>query len=455
MEIRKIINYRFTGIVGILLMISLLVIYILFAVFRKDEFKDRLINKTKSIAQLIAETESVESGLLERIEKNNPTSLPNERILAFNGKNEIIFKSGINSTFIHSDSLIQRAIKEKLFYQRVEETETVGIYYKGTKEKVVVICSAHDVFGFRKLRKLGIILLTVFFISLLLVFYIGYKFSANALSPISDVINQVKKIDISCIYNRVKAGNGKDEIAILAGTFNNMLERLETAFEVQKDFIANASHELRTPLTAITGQIEVCLMQGRNTSEYKKVLTSVLEDIKSLNKLTNHLLIILRAESTSVDRDFELFRIDDILWSARAEILKLNSNYLIDIAFDESIDGEHHFQILGNRELLKSTFINIIDNGCKYSTSNQVNISLAVHNSSLEVKFTDKGIGIPKEEIESVFQPFYRATNTTNKKGHGIGLSIVEKIIAIHNGTVNISSIIEKGTTVTLLLPLA
>ena len=122
-------------------------------------------------------------------------------------------------------------------------------------------------------------------------FVAGWFYSGRALKPISDVVKKVEEISITSLNLRVFEGNGKDEIGRLAKTFNNMLERLETSFGMQKNFIANASHELRTPLTSINGQLEVLMMKDRSTDDYKSALGSVLDDIKSLIDLSNRLLL--------------------------------------------------------------------------------------------------------------------------------------------------------------------
>jgi signal transduction histidine kinase len=122
----------------------------------------------------------------------------------------------------------------------------------------------------------------------------------------------------------VAEGTENDEISKLAHTFNNMLERLETAFKMQKNFIANASHELRTPLTTITGQLEVALMNVRTNTEYENIMYSVLEDIKNLNTASNRLLLLAQASSETSEIDFRPVRIDDVVWQGVAELRKRN-----------------------------------------------------------------------------------------------------------------------------------
>ncbi|MCK7462303.1 MAG: HAMP domain-containing protein [Sphingobacterium sp.] len=157
---------------------------------------------------------------------------------------------------------------------------------------------------------------------MIIVFFAGRIFADRALQPVSNIIAQVNGISITNLNERIDEGNGTDELARLAGTFNGMLQRLESAFRIQKNFIANASHELRTPLTVISGQLEVILMKARENEEYRNTIISVLDDIKNLNNLSNRLLLLAQASSEIAEITFSPLRIDDTLWNARTEILK-------------------------------------------------------------------------------------------------------------------------------------
>jgi signal transduction histidine kinase len=286
------------------------------------------------------------------------------------------------------------------------------------------------------------------------VYFLGRLFAAKALNPIAQLVDQVDQIDISRINARIEAGSGKDEISRLSETFNKMLGRLDTAFTIQKSFISNASHELRTPLTSITVQLDVALMQERKPEEYREIMHSVLQDIKSLNELTNKLLVLTHLRSDQYNDKHELVRIDEVLWNARTEILKTNAEYRINIFFTELIEGEHHLHCHGNATLLKTAFVNIIENGCKYSPEHQADIHLSVNDLHCEILFRDDGVGIPQDELVHIFQPFYRAENVKKQHGHGIGLSMVERIITLHEGTVAIRSELDAWTEVSISLPL-
>ena len=454
MEIRKKITYQFIGIVAIILLLSSIAIYISFSKSRKEEFYNRLASKAKQVAQMLMEIDEIDARLLRKIEENNPLNLANEKIIIFDYRNEKIYSNDIDSVLIISKNFVDEVrLKGDIRFAQ-KPYEVLGYFYTGHYDRIVVFIAATDIFGFYKLKSLQFILLVVFVISLVAVYFSGKIFAFRALQPISNIISQVDGISVSNLNERVNEGNGKDEIARLAGTFNKMLQRLETAFKIQKNFIANASHELRTPLTVITGQLEVILFKDRNPDEYKNTLISVLDEIKNLNHISNRLLLLAQTSSDMAEINFSSFRIDDALWQARNEILKRNKNFRIDINFKQSINEEMKLVVYGNELLIKTAFSNLMDNACKYSGNNKVNIILDSIEGTLKIKFIDEGIGIPPEELKMIFQPFYRSKRVTNIKGHGIGLSLVEKIISLHKGNVDVDSETGKGSTFTVTVPL-
>ena len=307
--------------------------------------------------------------------------------------------------------------------------------------------------GSLHLEKLKIILTFVCLISLLLFFIAGWFYSGRALKPISDVVKKVEDISITSLNLRVFEGNGTDEIGRLAKTFNKMLEHLETSFAMQKNFIANASHELRTPLTSINGQLEVLMLKDRSAAEYKVALGSVLDDIKSLIDLSNRLLLIARTSAEGPVNFNNKIRIDEILWQAEEEIKRFHNEYHINISIDNSLTDSDQMIVVGDESLLKIAVSNIIDNACKYSSDHSVDIKLRHIEKFIEVVFDDRGIGISEEDMQKIFEPFYRGTNAHSISGSGIGLPLVNQIIKNHYGSVKLSSQIGKGTSVTVLLP--
>ncbi len=428
-------------------------IYYSSASFRRENFYNRLINRAWSTARSLLDTYNSDANSVRRMERDDPSSLQNEKIIIINYLNDVIYSSDEKGEIeIRNDVLERARLSERVRYKQ-EPYEVLGALYVTQTVRYVIIAAASDTEGFAHLNKLRLVMIVVLLISLVLIFIAGWIYSGRALKPISDVIDNVGNISITSLNLRVPEGNGNDEIGRLARTFNDMLERLETSFTMQKDFIANASHELSTPLTAINGQLEVLMMKDRSAAEYKAELESILDDIKSLIDLSNRLLLIARTSAEGPVNFSRSIRIDEILWQAQEDMKKFKSTYRINISIDNSLTDSDQIIVTGDEYLIKVAFTNIIDNACKYSTDNTVNIKIGYNEKWIEVIFEDNGIGIPEEDISKVFEPFYRGSNTHSTQGSGIGLPLVNQIIKNHQGKIKITSQIGKGTIVTLLFP--
>ena len=407
-----------------------------------------------SNAKLLSDIEQIDKELLGIIDKNTLSSLFDLKVAIYNSSNKMVYSSGgYDSTLLKMLPVENLSHNDKVAFS-VGNNDGIGLFFKGKNENYMVFAWALDRYGRQQLANLRLILIVGFLISTLFIWLPGYFFSGRALKPISKVIKQVDNITASKLNLRVETGNSKDEIAQLATTFNQMLERLDAAFQMQRNFVSNASHELRTPLTAITGQIEVALISPRKTDEYEKILSSLLEDIKSLNTLSNGLLEMTQSNVDISALKTAPLRVDDLLFELQSNFKRRNPDYTININFDENLDDEEKVTIMGSGNLLKSAFGNLIDNACKFSDDKRVEIKISAREDFLSVKFKDWGIGIPENEIQKVFEPFYRAKNSRSKFGHGIGLSLSKKIIELHNGELIIESQENVSTEIEVKLPL-
>ena len=435
------------------MIIASIAIFLSSANFRSEDFYNRLMDKARSTANLLFNTDGVDANRILRIENNSPVFVQNEKIIILNFKNDTVYNSDENSDIVIKNNYLDRVRMGYNIGYKQDPYTVLGTLYYTKYDRFVIIAAAIDAEGSAHLEKLKIILIIVCLISLLLFFIAGWFYSGRALKPISDVVKKVEDISITSLNLRVLEGNGTDEIGRLAKTFNKMLERLETSFGMQKNFIANASHELRTPLTSINGQLEVLMMKDRSTAEYKSALGSVLDDIKSLIDLSNRLLMIARTSAEDPVHFNKKIRIDEILWQVQEEITRFNKGYRINISMDDSLTDSDQMIVVGDDSLLKIAVSNLIDNACKYSSDHTVDIRFRHIEKFIEVVFEDRGIGISEGDHQKIFEPFYRGANTISFSGTGIGLPLVDQIIKNHNGTVKLLSQIGKGTVVTVLLP--
>jgi signal transduction histidine kinase len=216
-----------------------------------------------------------------------------------------------------------------------------------------------------------------------------------------------------------------------------MLNRLEKAFNIQKSFVHHASHELRTPLASMLLQTEYALRQDLPPEEYKKVLESLKEDQQGLIDLTNSLLSLSQFEKIAAAGSWPEIRVDELLFDTGEAAKKLFKDINISVGFAEVPEDENMLCLKGNDTLLKSAFLNLIKNAYRYSNNKQVALAISASTESIRVEVENTGRQIPEEERSRLFIPFFRGQNAMGKKGFGLGLSIVNRIIHLHVGTVH------------------
>lgn len=452
MKIRTRITLQFSIIVSVILITFSIIIYSLLSNFRKTEFSNRLKDKALTSVKLLSDVDEVTDKLLKIIDRNAVNPLPEEKVYIYDTNFKLLYSNLPEDKDDIKKNILNKILSEEDIKFIDDKSEAIGILFKGKFDKFIVVASAYDKYGFSKLNYLGNILIIGDVISVILIILIGLFFSKKTLQPISNVVDQIDNITATNLSLRINEGNTKDEIAQLAIKFNKMLERLNKTFEVQRSFVANASHELRTPLTTITGQLEVALMKIDIDDESRDVLKSLLCDIKQLNKLSNGLLDLAQANLDKSEIKLKNVRIDELLGLARAVLLKRNKESKIIISFN-NFPEEKWITLLANEQLLKSALLNVIENAIKYSSNKTSSVILYFDSTFIYIKIMDDGIGISNDDLQFVFDPFYRASNVKSYNGHGIGLTLTKKIIELHDGSIAIHSELNKGTIVEIKIP--
>lgn len=328
-----------------------------------------------------------------------------------------------------------------------------GIRYESNDESFIVITAAENYFKMNQAENLIQTLLFAIGAAFLLLLYIAFYYSKNIFKPITIITEKVKEISSENLYLRLKDNNSNDELNELAKTFNQMLDRIETSFETQNNFISNASHELRTPLTAIIGEADVTLSKPRKKEDYIESLNIILQEADKLDNKTKALLFLAQTGFNGKVQKFEKLRIDELLWDVKQNLENLNPKNKIFINMELLPENPAKLKANGNKQLLHLALSNIISNGCKYSNFNLVTISIGSSDDFIYVVIKDNGIGIPKNELKYIYDPFFRASNTKKYEGYGIGLPLSKNIIRMHDGKLLVNSIENEGTTVQITLP--
>ncbi len=327
------------------------------------------------------------------------------------------------------------------------------IYRTPNQKEHLIILSAENYFITHHLAYLRNLIFTSLVIAFLLIVMFSIMFSRKIIEPIQNIINKTKKIGSENLHMRLEVPENNDSVRELAQTFNDMLNRLETSFETQKNFISNASHELNTPLTSIIGEADVALSKIRKTEEYIESITAILGEAEKLQKKTQALLLLAQTGFDGKRQKFGKVRMDQLILDVKETVEKIQTKTKICLDFSLLPENPLLLKVMGNEQLLHLAVSNIVLNACKYSDGKTVNIALGVMDGNIIVIVKDTGIGIPADEMEYIYDPYFRASNTKNHEGYGIGLPLARNIIRIHDGELKVYSKINKGTTVEINLP--
>lgn len=400
------------------------------------------------------EANQKDAQVLKSIREDHLELLSDEKEYILYGPNtgslkQLADKHSLPIEFLHLVYANQSANYQKndVFFYGKKRVNTNGYYF--------IIVSAKNYYNTHHLILLKKVLLTGGFISILIIIYLTYLFSKRLFDPINQIITKVNRISTDNIHLRLDDVKNNVEISRLTTTFNNLLNRIEIAFETNKNFISNASHEFGTPLTAIIGEADVTLLKDRTPDEYKETLQKILIQSERLNKISQSLLSLAQIGYKENKLDFIIVRADELILQANEIMNQLIPKNNIEIDFELLPENPKKLKIMGNKELLMLAITNILTNACKYSSNKPVVVSLASTNNEIVMIVKDQGIGIPQAELPFIFDPFYRASNTAAYDGYGIGLPLTQNIIKIHKGELIISSMLHKGVTIQVKLPIA
>ncbi|HEY6978145.1 MAG TPA: HAMP domain-containing sensor histidine kinase [Chitinophagaceae bacterium] len=404
----------------------------------------------------MAQSETFNRELIKKIHASTAVAMADKTTQAYdyNGNRIYAYSDKPGDTVSVDKAILEEAKEKQYVYFIVNNKDGVAYHYTG-HNPVIIITAAYDADGKKNLQQLQFILWVCFVGGILITIGGGYFFSTGLLRPIRKIADELNAISAQNLTRRIATDKRRDEWNYLTQTLNELLDRLEESFETQRRFIANASHELSTPLTSVSSQLEVSLQKERNANEYRGVMQSVLQDVHHLSKLTQTLLQFAKASGTAGGLEINLVRIDEILLRMPHEMAKINNGFSVKLSFDNLPDEEERLLIFGNEDLLFSAVKNIVLNGCKYSENHVAMVMLSVENDEIIVKVRDEGKGIPADELQHIFQPFYRVDDSQVESGFGLGLSLASRIIKLHRGNIKVESVINEGTTFTVELPVA
>ena len=447
---RKLITILFASLFGIIILFGGFIYYNLIE-YSYVDFHARLHTRALTTARIELES-NTEADHLKQFKAEYLEKLTNENHTI--ARIDTLNLKAYSKSLDLPTSFLEETIRLNEADYKKNNTFYNGITYSGKQGKYLVIVSAENYYHTHHEVYLRQLLLGTIIFSILLIFFLSYWISNRLSKPLHEISMRVNEIGTENLHMRIPEDNLTQELSILSKSFNVMLDRLETSFEAQNNFISNASHELRTPLTSIIAETDLALSRKRTSDSYEETLKVILSEADKLNNKTQALLYLAQTGFKKSKLTFEKIRIDETLLQCKATFNKIDPENQVTLDFSNLPEQHEKLIINGNKHLLTLALTNIIGNGLKYSKNEVVTVCISWEDTDILITVKDTGIGIPEEDLPYIYDPFFRASNTEEFEGYGIGLPLARNIIRLHSGELNIISGKKLGVKVEIKIPL-
>ncbi len=453
MKIRSSLTLRYTLITAAVLLCFSLTVYYLSEHSRSNTFFRNLRSEAVTKANLFL-SNKVDAHTMQSIYLNNKEFIDEVEVAVYNPEFEILYHDALQNDIVkETPQMIKEIIKygEIDFY--VGKYQAIGIVYPYQGKNYIVTAAAYDGYGYNNRKELWGWILIVIIIGLSMIIVVGYFFARSSLAPLRNIIKEAENISASNINKRLPIKDKEDELGELSITINSLLDRLEKSFNSQKMFVSNVSHELRTPLAALSAELDVALLKDRSPQEYRKVIEASLGDANRIGTLITGLLDLAKSDYEAGEIKMEPVRLDEILLDAIDLIMRAHPSYKMELIFTQEAEDDNVITVMGNKYLLTTAFMNLMDNNCKYSANNTSSIQISFWEGNSIIRFSDNGIGISEKDLDNLYKLFYRGDSKETVKGNGIGMTLTKKIITTHKGVIDVNTLVGEGTTFIVSIP--
>lgn len=429
-----------------------LAIYYFLDIYSYEDFYKRLETRANIAARSNLELENAEAQELRSIREQHLEILEKEKEYLIE-VDEAATTTSLAATYGLPKSFLDDIMLHGKARYKQENTFYAGLQRSKDGRSYLVVVSAENYYASHHLSFLSRLLLSGILMVLVIIVALSVYLSKHFFDPIKDITDKVRQISTQNIHLRLDDNVNNHEIGELINTFNELLTRVETGFETQKNFISNASHELATPLTAIIGEADIALMKERTAETYQDALKNILHQAERLDEITKSLFFLAQTGYKGNAITMEKIRVDEIVWEAKHLLDKLNPHNKLQVDLSLLPEDPFKLKVKGNKELLHLALANLFGNACKYSNNKPATVFIASSDVHVVIIIKDQGIGIPESEMPFIYDPFFRASNTHLFEGYGIGLPLARNIIRMHNGILLVDSAVNAGTTVQIKIP--
>ncbi len=453
MTIRQRLTFRFTGLVSSILLLAFVSIYAFCWYFISSDFYRRLDQRVNMVGDILIR-HGLHKSLIQQVSRSGKGQRTNQKLIVFDNQNRVVLETNKSLSLTIPVSVLTTIRQDERIDFRQESYYLSGSRFTTAAGQLVVVASDENTYGDAFLRRLLWALLGLLLLIVGITAFSGWFFAGDSLRPMQQIDRVVNAIFPHNQDERLPITNEDDEINRLSRTINRLLDRVGESFRLQRLFVANVSHELKNPLTQISSQLEVSLLNQRDSDSYRRTIRSVLEDVGKLTTLTHELLQLSKInQDESSDLLTDTVRIDELVWDVRDQVMGLHPQYIVSIELGVLPDDVDQLTIQGNKPLLETALKNLTENACKFSDDGRALVRMQVGPAVTRIQIANAGKPIPADDLPYIFEPFYRSRQRSAIRGYGVGLSLVRRIVQLHGGQISVTSTINRLTVFTIELP--
>jgi len=441
MKIRNRILLYYSVAINLITAATLVLIYLLFADYREEQFLQQQKERIKTTLQLFSELTREDNDIQQTMDILTVYDYYDEKLMIFNQEKQLLYVSKEDIPTPDIELILGQLSRENPVLKTNEGLyEIVGIYTESRAGSFYAISKAFDELGYTKMQFLRNLMIAIFLAIAAIVVIISHLLSKKITSPITQLTAKLKNYDLTDHEAGILPNTSHTfEIVELTDKFNELLSRTKEAFAFQKHTVHHISHQLKTPIAIIVSELER-LMEKSSDENFRKDLQSQIVKTKSLGGIINVLLEISKLEAGQQIVKTSI-RIDELVFDIIAELNIIAPDFLFELHYFPQDFEEKNLMITSNPILIRQAFLNLLNNCTAYSDDSKAEIRLNCSSQDqIRIKIINTGASVSKEEEKLMFNHFFRGKNSENVQGFGLGLVLTKKIFELHNSTISYSN---------------
>lgn len=416
--------------------VILVLIYTIFKEYREEQFQQRQSEKIQMTLKLLTEFEEIDEELFQALDRSTIHDIYDEKLLLFDENRKLLYESVDDLTIDKAHEILHKLSVDNTWIETKEDLyDVVGISIQHKDVTYYGISKAYDKFGYELLSFLRLAFVALFIVMVLLIILVSYYLSNKIANPIIQLTKEISDYNIEGEHIEIPVHSDEAETTILAERFNDLMDKIKMSFSFQRNAVQHISHELNTPIAVLVSNFER-MEQETDLQKLQSLIVKQKKDTRRLSQIINALLKLSMAESGSSSVKV-LVRIDEVLFDLCEELKVLYPNFNFIIEYGAADFNVDLLEISADENLLRAAFMNLMLNCIKHSDNEKAWIYIIENKGSLQLLFKNQGAVITEEERPYLFKHFFRGENSRNKKGFGLGLIFIYKILKLHSATIS------------------